>query len=105
MEKVSLSSLVVSCKDYKPESNWYFRKSEGYIYGAVNRSDTPGYDEARIKAFEESDDYVLTPECPWMTDEEAAAVIREWCEENSIPYNDDLERIEEVYRWYYKYDG
>lgn len=105
MRKVSLSSLVVSCKDYKPDYNWYFRKSDGYIYGALNRPDISGYDEERVKEYDASDDFVLTPECPRMTDEDAAEVVREWCGENNIPYNDDLERIEEVYRWYYKYDG
>ena len=104
MEPISLSILVVNCKNYVPEYNWYLCKSGRHFSGAVKTPDFLGYDETRIQEFDSSDDYVLMPECPKMTDEEAAEVVKSWCEKNEIPYIDDLDEIETAYRWYYKYD-
>ena len=104
MKPIGLSILVVNCKDYKPMNNWYLCKSGRYLTGAAKSPDSLDYDVARLKEYDESDDYVLMPECPGMTDEEAAAVVRKWCEQNSIPYMDDIDDIEAAYRWYYKYD-
>lgn len=103
MESISLSALVVSCKNYVPAYNWYLRKSNKGVYGAAKAPDCPGYDESRLDEYEQSDDYVLMPECPRMTDEEAAEVIKDWCVKNHIPYEDDMDRIEEEYRAYYGY--
>lgn len=103
MEPISLSILVVNCKDYKPSHDWYLCKSGMHFSAAAKSSDWPDYDEVRHKEFNDSDDYVLMPECPGMTDEEAGEVIRNWCEQNSIPYIDDLDDIETAYQWYYKY--
>ena len=104
MEQVNLSILVVNCKDYQPSHNWYFCKSGRCFCGAVRSPGTIGYDVIKLDALNTSPDFVLMPECPGMTDEEAAEVVKKWCDDNNIPYNDDLDRIEEVYRWYYKYD-
>ena len=41
------------------------------------------------------------PECPGMTDEEAAAVVKNWCIRNNIQFIDDMDRIEETYRAIY----
>ena len=38
------------------------------------------------------------PECPGMTDEEAAAVVKNWCIRNNIQFIDDLNIIEEIYK-------
>ena len=104
MEKVNLSILVVNCKDYKPSHNWYLSKSERCFYGTAKTPDIIGYDEARLNELNSSDDCILMPECPKMTDEEAAEVVKEWCNQNDIPFNDDMDNIEAAYRWYYKYD-
>ena len=48
--------------------------------------------------------HLRMPECPGMTDEEAAAVLKWWCRQSDIPYNDDMDNIEAAYRWYYKYE-
>jgi hypothetical protein len=98
---IKLSILVISCKQYYPSYNWYFRKSDGLIYGTANSPEDICYDEIRIKIFESSDDFVLMPECPEMSDEEAAEVIKGWCEKNSIRYIDDMDKIEETYRAIY----
>jgi hypothetical protein len=98
---INLSSLVISCKQYFPSYNWYFRKSDGCIYGTANSQEDICYDETRLSIFESSDDFVLMPECPGMSNEEAAAVIKDWCEKNSIRYIDDMDRIEEAYRAIY----
>ena len=104
MEPINLSILVVNCKDYQPSHDWYLCKSGRYFCGAARTPDICGYDEEHHNELNSSDDYVLMPECPRMTDEEAAAVVRSWCEQNSIPYVDDLDHIDAVYRWYYKCD-
>ena len=98
---IKLSILVISCKQYYPSYNWYFRKSDGLIYGTANSPEDICYDEIRLKIFESSDDFVLMPECPEMSDEEAAEVIKGWCEKNSIRYIDDMDKIEETYRAIY----
>jgi hypothetical protein len=98
-----LSILVVNCKDYKPSHDWYLCKSGGHFRGVARTPEWPDYDEALREEFNASDDYVLMPECPGMTDIEAAEVIRDWCEQNDIPYIDDLDDIEAAYRYYYKY--
>ena len=103
MEKVSLSMLVVNCKDYQPSSNWYFQKSERQICGTWNNPNSKGYNKNKLNKYESSDDYVLMPECPRMSDEEASKVVKSWCEENDIPYIDDIENIDIAYKWYYKY--
>ena len=103
MESVNLSILVVSCKDYKPSHNWYLRRSDGCFYGTAKSSDDCSFDETRLEEFNSSEDYVLMPECPKMTDEDVAKVIKGWCHKNSIPYNDDMDRIGEAYRSYYDY--
>ena len=36
-----------------------------------------------------------------MTDEEAAAVVKDWCITNNIQFIDDMDRIEETYRAIY----
>ncbi|MBO4880500.1 MAG: hypothetical protein J5555_02340 [Firmicutes bacterium] len=104
MKPISLSILVVNCKDYKPFNNWYLCKSGRYLCGTAKSPDTIGYDEARLSEYEKSDDHVLMPECPGMTNEEAAVAVRYWCEKNDIPYIDDIDDIEAAHRWYYKYD-
>ena len=97
MKPIGLSILVVNCKDYKPMNNWYLCKSGRYLTGAAKSPDSLDYDVARLKEYDESDDYVLMPECPGMADEEAAAVVRKWCEQNDIPYMDDIDdRLPEV---------
>lgn len=103
MEKVSLSMLVVNCKDYQPSSNWYFQKSERCICGTWKNSNSKAYNERKLEKYESSDDYVLMPECSEMSDEEASEVVKLWCEKNGIPYIDDLEDIDIAYKWYYKY--
>ena len=103
MEPISLSILVVICKDYKPSHDWYFRKSKGGIFGAAKAPKWPDYDEERHKEFNYSHDYVLMPECPGMSDEEAVEVVRIWCVNNNIPYIDDFDCIETAYHWYYKF--
>ena len=104
MKSVNLSILVVNCKHYIPSYNWYFNKGGRHICGTANSADDICFDEARLKEFNDSSDYVLLPECPGMTDDEAAEVVKAWCECNEIPYRDDMDNIEETYRWYYKYD-
>ena len=104
MKPISLSILVVNCKDHKPFNNWYLCKSGRYLSAAAKSPDSLDYDEARLHEYDESDDYVLMPECPGMTNEEAAVVVRNWCEHNDIPYIDDIDNIEAAHRWYYKYD-
>ena len=103
MEPISLSILVVNCKDYKPYYNWYLCKSGMHFSAAVKSPDSRDFDEARLHEYDSSDDYVLRPECPRMSDEEAAEVVRDWCLQNDIPYIDDLDEIEAAYHWYYKY--
>ena len=93
MEPVNLSILVVNCKQYIPSYNWYFCKSGRYFCGTANSPDDICFNEARLKEFNDSDDYVLMPECPGMTDEEAAVVLKWWCRQNDIPYNDDMDNI------------
>jgi hypothetical protein len=104
MEPVNLSILVVNCKQYIPTYNWYFCKSGRYFCGTANSPDDICFNEARLKEYNDSDDYVLMPECPGMTDEEAAVVLKWWCRQNNIPYNDDMNNIDAAYRWYYKYE-
>lgn len=104
MKSVGLSILVISCKDYKPTHDWYYRKSESYIVGTARTPDIPGYDEERRNEFNASDDYVLMPECPRMTDDEAINVVKAWCGQNDIRYVDDLENIKAIRRWYYRLD-
>ena len=41
------------------------------------------------------------PECPRMTDEGAAAVVKDWCNKNNIQFIDDMDKIEETYRAIY----
>lgn len=101
MEGIRLSILVVSCKQYIPSYNWYFRKSDECIYGTANSPDDICYDEIRLNIFESSDEFVLMPECPRMTDEEAAAVVKDWCLKNDIKYIDDMDDIEETRRAIY----
>jgi hypothetical protein len=36
------------------------------------------------------------PECPGMTDEEAAVVLKWWCRQNNNPYNDDMNNIDGI---------
>ena len=36
-----------------------------------------------------------------MTDEEATAVVKDWCIKNNIQFIDDMDRIEEAYRAIY----
>lgn len=103
MKPMNLSSLVVTCKEYVPFYNWYLCRSGRHFCGTPNTPDDLCYDEARLHEFETSDDYVLMPECPRMTDEEAAEVVKDWCKQNNIPYIDDMDNIEEAYRAYYKY--
>ena len=31
-------------------------------------------------------------------------VLKWWCRQNDIPYNDDMDNINAAYRWYYKYE-
>ena len=100
----SLSILVVNCKNYVPSHDWYLCKSGMHFSAAAKTPDWPDYDEARHNEFNDSDDYVLMPECPGMTDEEAGGVVKAWCERHDIPYVDDLDNIEAAYRWYYKCD-
>ena len=38
-----------------------------------------------------------------MADDEAAEIVKAWCECNGIPYIDDTDSIEKAYQWYYKY--
>ena len=64
MEPVNLSILVVNCKQYIPSYNWYFCKSGRYFCGTANSPDDICFNEARLKEFNDSDDYVLMPECP-----------------------------------------
>ena len=104
MEPINLSILVVNCKDYKPSHDWYLCKSGGYFCGVARTPEWPDYDEELREEYNASDDYVLMPECPRMSDEEAADVVKEWCVQNDIIYNDDMDNIETAYRWYYKYD-
>ena len=85
MEPVNLSILVVNCKQYIPSYNWYFCKSRRYFCGTANSPDDICFNEARLKEFNDSDDYVLMPECPGMTDDEAAVVLKWWCRQNDIP--------------------
>ena len=47
-------------------------------------------------------EHLRMTECPGMTDEEAAVVLKWWCRQNNISYNDDMDNIEAAYRWYYK---
>ena len=101
MEKAKLSVLVIDCKQYIPVYNWYFRKSDGCIYGTANSPEDICYDETRLTIFESSDDFVLMPECPGMTDDEAAAVVKDWCLKNDIKYIDDMDDIEETRRAIY----
>ena len=35
-------------------------------------------------------------------EEKAAVVLKWWCRQNNIPYNNDMDNIEAAYRWYYK---
>lgn len=84
MKPISLSILVVNCKDYKPFNNWYLCKSGRYLCAAAKSPNSLVYDEARLNEYNGSDDYVLMPECPGMTDEEAASVVMDWCEQNDI---------------------
>jgi hypothetical protein len=98
---IKLSILVVNCKQYIPSYNWYFRKSDECIYGTANSPDDICYDENRLNIFESSNDFVLMPECPGMTDEEAAEVIKDWCIRNNIQFIDDMDKIEETYRAIY----
>ena len=106
MERVNLSILVVNCKNYVPSYNWYLCKSGGYFCGTANSPDDASYKKERHNEYDTSDDYVLMPDCPGMSDEEAAEVVMKWCEQNQIPYNDDMDNIEAAYEWYYKYgDG
>lgn len=104
MKPISLSLFVVSCKDYKPEYDWYFCKSRGHIRSLEKISADLSCDEARLGEFSNSDDYVLMPECPDMTNDEAIEVVRDWCDRSGILYIDDTDSIEEVFRWYYKLD-
>ena len=98
---IKLSILVIDSKQYIPSYNWYFRKSDGCIYGTANSPDDICYDEVRLTIFESSDDFVLMPECPGMTDEEAAEVVKDWCAKNNIRFIDDMDNIEETYRAMY----
>ena len=104
MENINLSILVVACKDYQPSYYWYFCKSGKYFCGTPKEHDTIGYDAIKLDALNTSPDFVSLPDCHRMTDEEAAEVIKNWCIQNDIPYNDDMDNIEETYRRYYKYD-
>ena len=104
MEPINVSILVVNCKDYKPTHDYYLCKSGRHFCSVARTPEWPDYNEERRKEYSDSEDYVLMPECPGMTDEEAANVVKEWCLQNNIPYNDDMENIEAAYRWYYKYD-
>ena len=36
-----------------------------------------------------------------MTDEEAAAVVKDWCNKKNIQFIDDMDKIEETYRAIY----
>ena len=101
MAETKLSFLVVDCKQYIPSYNWYFRKSDGFIYGTPNSPDGICYDEEIINEYEGSDDFVLMPECPRMTDDDAAEVVKAWCDKNNIQYVDDMDNIEETYRAIY----
>lgn len=54
-----------------------------------------------VTIFETSDDFVLMPECPGMTDDEAAVVIKDWCLNNDIKFIDDMDHKEEIRRAIY----
>lgn len=105
MKPIDLSILVVNCKDYMPMYNWYLCKSKDCFCGTAISPEDCTYDEERLNEYNTSEDYVLMPECPGMTDEEAAEVVKDWCVQNNLPYNDDMDNIEATYRWYHKLDG
>ena len=54
------------------------------------------YDITRLTIFESSDDFVLMPESPRMTDDEAAVVVKDWCLKNDIRFIDDMDDIEDI---------
>ena len=57
MEPVNLSILVVNCKQYIPSYNWYFCKSRRYFCGTANSPDDICFNEARLKEFNDSENY------------------------------------------------
>lgn len=104
MESVSLSLLVINCKDYRPSHNWYLCRTGPYFSNAPKKPDPGSIYESNLNEYNASSDYGLMPECPGMTDEEAAEIVESWCIKNDIPYISDMDNMERMYRWYYKID-
>ena len=66
MEPISLSILVVNCKNYVPSHDWYLCKSGVHFSAAAKTPDWPDYDEARHNEFNECDDYDDNDHAPYV---------------------------------------
>lgn len=71
-----MNIFIVSVSDPK---DYYLCKSGRHFSAVARTPEWPDYNEERRKEYNDSDDYTLMPECPGMTDEEAADVVKEWC--------------------------
>ncbi|MCR5157039.1 MAG: hypothetical protein K6C96_10195 [Butyrivibrio sp.] len=114
-EEISLSWLIVTTRDYKPEYEWYWDKKHHCVYGIL-LSDRHGskekdllerYGKGNINR-ELSEDYfnecILMPELHFLEIEEAAEYLRRWCDYNSISYKEDLDEYKKVEAYYWGFD-
>lgn len=100
--RVSLSWLVVSCRHYIKECNWYLNRDSGYSYGCPKEDGKEGL--YRYKDVNNLEPFVLMPELQDLSIEEASFDLRIWCENNDILYNVDLDNYEAIERGYWGYD-
>lgn len=115
-KEVSLSWLVVSTRDYKCEHEWYWDKKHHVVHGVLltERHDSiekdllEHYSKWNSSWGDENEDYfngcVLMPELHMLEIEEAAEYLRKWCDDNSIPYKEDLGEYKKVEAYYWGYD-
>lgn len=109
--KASLSWLVVSTRDYKKEYDWFWDDLHHCCYGILKerRTDNLQRDLARYyERVSSQEEYyarcILMPELQEFDISEAADFLRNWCNDNQISYEEDLDRYKQVELGYWGYD-
>ncbi len=106
-KEVSLSWLVVSTRDYKREYEWYWDKKHHVVHGipVIERHDSiekdllEHYSSWRTNWHADEDYFsecVLMPELHMLEIDEAAEYLRKWCDDNLIPYKEDLDEYKKI---------
>lgn len=102
MKRVSLSWLVVSTRHYIKEYDWYINRNKGYCIGCPKEEGMEGL--YKNKGVTDLEAFILMPELQDYSIEDAAEILRNWCETNSILFSEDLDNYKSVERGYWGYD-